>query len=313
MNTNDFARVQGTVRILFGLICLINLLLHLDPSYGNGFSASMNHAANAAGQPGWLSGWVAAVTAVIEAIGPKTAVGFMLVLEAILAASLLTGVGTGAFAWLGVAYNLFLWTTLGGLGGPYTLSPTDPGTAIVYALAFLVIWLTRAGDGLSLARRAVSGPPAGWRLRAGLLLFAALWGFDAYWKWHPAFLGHAEGFLVAAQAGQPAWISAWISLLIDTIRVVGASRFGFIVALTESFIALGLLLGVWRRGAWLAWTLWGGFLYSILLWSSAEGLGGPYGAGFTGNRGDVLGTANIYAMIFVMLWTAARRESMHRA
>ena len=41
-----------------------------------------------------------------------------------------------------------------------------------------------------------------------------------------------------------------------------------------------------------------GLLYSFGLWTTAEGWGGPYGTGFTGNKGDVLGTAIIYCLIF---------------
>lgn len=48
----------------------------------------------------------------------------------------------------------------------------------------------------------------------------------------------------------------------------------------------------------------GGLVYSLLLWSTAEGFGGPYGPGFTGNRGDVLGTAIVYAVLFAFLLAA---------
>ena len=52
-----------------------------------------------------------------------------------------------------------------------------------------------------------------------------------------------------------------------------------------------------------------GAFYSLVLWSTAEGMGGPYGAGFTGNKGDVLGTANVYAVVFLLL-IAARAERL---
>jgi hypothetical protein len=47
-------------------------------------------------------------------------------------------------------------------------------------------------------------------------------------------------------------------------------------------------------------------IYSLLLWSTAEGFGGPYGPGYTGNKGDVLGTTTVYAVLFLFLLAAQR-------
>jgi len=103
-------------------------------------------------------------------------------------------------------------------------------------------------------------------------------------------------YLVKSQRGQPAWIVAYIQFFIDIIRAVGPLAFGLFAAIVETLIALSLLL---KRGLRVMLPL--GFVYSLVLWTTAEEWGGPYGPGFTGNRGDILGTANIYCLIFLYL------------
>jgi len=44
-----------------------------------------------------------------------------------------------------------------------------------------------------------------------------------------------------------------------------------------------------------------GFAYSFGVWTTAEGWGAPYLPGSTANKGDVLGTTNIYMIAFLFL------------
>lgn len=59
--------------------------------------------------------------------------------------------------------------------------------------------------------------------------------------------------------------------------------------LIETAIAIGLLLGLARR-----LTYFGGALFSLLIWSTAEGFGGPYTLGATN-----IGPALVYALVFL--------------
>lgn len=291
----------GFARLLFAAVCVVNLLLHLDPAYAQRF-VPMMAADWAPGQAGWIAAYGHAMAQAVLAIGVKPLVYVMVALEALLAFSLLTGWQLHRLAWVGIVYNLWLWSTVGGFGGPYTAGATDPGTAIVYALAFGLILLTHGWRPLASFRHGPVTAPAEWKFTLARVLFGLLWAFDAYWKWQPAFLHGAGSYLAQSIAGQPHWIAAYIGFVLHVIEQVGVERFAVFAALAESALALSLLTGVLID---LAMPL--GVLYCLALWSTAEGMGGPYGAGYTGNKGDVLGTASIYAIVFLLL-IAARAE-----
>ena len=293
----------GLARLLFGAVCLVNVVLHLDPVYRAGF-LHMMAADWVPGQPAWLAAYGHAMAALVGGIGVGAVVYASVALELLLAFSLLSGWQLHRLAWVGLVYNLWLWSTIGGLGGPYTAGATDPGTAIAYALAFALVLLTHGLRPLAAFRHGPVEAPAEWKFVLARVLFGLLWAFDAYWKWQPAFLHGAGTYLAGSIAGQPHWIAVYIGFVLHLIQRVGVENFALFAALAESALALSLITGVLID---LAMPL--GVLYSLVLWSTAEGMGGPYGAGFTGNKGDVLGTASIYAIVFLLL-IAARAERL---
>jgi uncharacterized membrane protein YphA (DoxX/SURF4 family) len=295
--TKGFSRQQafGLFRIFFGLIWVLNTWFQANSAYINHlFLKSFNAGIN--GQPEWMASYTQTIINAFQFMGaPRVAMATVLI-DALLAFSLLTGVWVRFSAWVGIAYNLFMWTTVGGMGGPYTQGATDPGTAIVYALAFVFVLLTRSWERLSFAGGGESTDSSGRFYGFGRFLFGLLWAFDAFWKWQPYFLQHAVSYLVQSQEGQPAWIVAYIQFFIDLINAAGPLAFGLFAAAVETLIAASLLF---NRG--LSFMVPIGFLYSFVLWTTAEGWGGPYGPGFTGNRGDILGTVIIYCFIFLYL------------
>ncbi len=158
------ATAIGLARLLFGAICLANALLHLAPAYQAHFLASL--AADwIPGQPAWLAAWGHAQARLITQLGVDHVVTAMVIIELLLAFSLLTGAWLHRLAWLGIAYNLWLWSSVGGLGGPYSVGATDPGTAIVYVLAFALVQLTHAWRPLSVFRHGSVLAPESWKLR----------------------------------------------------------------------------------------------------------------------------------------------------
>ncbi|WP_298150929.1 MULTISPECIES: hypothetical protein [Metallibacterium] len=302
-NRNRVEWALGLSRLLFGAMCLVNVALHLDPAYRTHFLA-MFGADWVPGQPAWLVAYGHAMAALVGGIGVGLFVYASVALEALLAFSLLSGWQLHRLAWVGLVYNLWLWSTVGGLGGPYTAGATDPGTAIAYALVFALILLTHGWRPLAAFRHGPVDAPAQWKFTLARVLFGLLWAFDTWWKWQPAFLHGAGTYLAGSIAGQPHWIAVYIGFVLHVIQRVGTENFAIFAALAESALALSLLTGVLID---LAMPL--GVLYSLVLWSTAEGMGGPYGAGFTGNKGDVLGTANVYAVVFLLL-IAARAERL---
>ncbi|GEM_PF-3590388 len=122
-------------------------------------------------------------------------------------------------------------------------------------------------------------------VRAAFGIFVAS---DAYLKWQPGFAAHYAGYLQNAANGQPPWLGPWFHFWIQLV----APRVGFFVLATrliETALAIGLLLGIARRLTYIA-----GALFSLLIWSTAEGFGGPYTSGATN-----LGSTLLYALVFV--------------
>lgn len=285
----------GLLRVLFGSVWILNTWFQANSAYINDlFLKSFD--AGIKGQPEWLANYTRSVMGAIQAVGAARVALATVVVDGLLAVSLLTGIGLRFFASVGIAYNLFMWSTVGGMGGPYTRGATDPGTAIVYALAFVFVLITRSWARLSLSPGRGAVAPSGRFYFLGRLLFGLLWAFDACWKWQPYFLHNGVNSLVQSQQGQPAWIVDYIQFFINIIHTVGPLAFGLFAAIVETLIAASLLL---NKG--LMFMLPIGAVYSFGLWTTAEGWGGPYGPGFTGNRGDILGTAIIYCLVFLYL------------
>lgn len=132
---------------------------------------------------------------------------------------------------------------------------------------------------------------AAWLLVAAAGLraaFGVVVAIDAALKWRPGFAAHYVGYLQNAANGQPPWLMPWFNLWLHIV-VPNARFFISATRLIETAIAIGLLLGFARRVTYLV-----GAIFSLLIWSTAEGFGGPYTAGATN-----LGPALVYALVFV--------------
>lgn len=123
------------------------------------------------------------------------------------------------------------------------------------------------------------------------IAFGAVWAIDALFKWQPAFINNFTSYLQEGFAGQGHFVQAWIGFWIHTVNV-DPHAFAIAVALAETAIAIGLLLGLLTRVA-----LVGGILMALAIWTTAEGFGGPYVPGATD-----IGAAIIYVIVFIALW-----------
>lgn len=123
------------------------------------------------------------------------------------------------------------------------------------------------------------------------ILFGFVWAIDAYFKWQPAFINNFTDYLMEGVQGQGPLVQGWINLWVHTVGV-NPHLFAIIVALGETAIALGLLFGLLTKVA-----MFGGIALAFVIWSTAEGFGGPYVAGSTD-----IGAAIIYVIVFLALW-----------
>lgn len=123
------------------------------------------------------------------------------------------------------------------------------------------------------------------------ILFGLVWLVDAWFKWQPSFTNQFADYLTGALEGRSAAVQTWINFWINIVNV-DPHVFAHIVAISETAIALGLLFG-----AFSILTNIGGALLALVIWSTAEGFGGPYQAGSTD-----IGSAVIYALVFAGLF-----------
>jgi len=123
------------------------------------------------------------------------------------------------------------------------------------------------------------------------IAFGFVWAIDAWFKWQPAFQNGFVNQVSAMLPGQPHWVAVWIQWWVSIVSV-DPHLFALIVALGETAIAIGLIFGLYTRTA-----LVGAILLSLIIWSVAEGFGGPYTPGVTD-----IGTGIIYVFVLVALW-----------
>ena len=135
-----------------------------------------------------------------------------------------------------------------------------------------------------------------WLIGIGVLriVFGAVWGIDAWFKWQPDFVNNFSSYLSGAQEGQPLLIHHWIGLWVKTVGI-DPTVFAYAVAVGETAIALALILGVLTN-----LTAVVGALMALVIWSTAEGFGRPYQAGSTD-----IGAAVIYVLVFAGLFLSS--------
>jgi uncharacterized membrane protein YphA (DoxX/SURF4 family) len=112
--------------------------------------------------------------------------------------------------------------------------------------------------------------------------------------WQPDFINNFTSYLTGAQDGQPAFVKGWINFWINIVKV-DPHVFAHGVAVAETLIAVALIFGVVGN-----LTNIGGILLTVVIWTTAEGFGGPYAPG----SADI-GSAIIYALVFVGLFLSS--------
>lgn len=120
--------------------------------------------------------------------------------------------------------------------------------------------------------------------------FGLIWAINAFLTWRPEFAAHYVGYLQNAALGQPKWLLPWFNMWIGLVTPA-AGIFIWLTRIIETLIAIGLLFGLARK-----WTFIVGGLFSLLIWSTAEGFGGPYATGVAN-----LGPALVYVLLFAAL------------
>jgi len=129
-----------------------------------------------------------------------------------------------------------------------------------------------------------------WPKDALRITFGVIWLIDATLKWLPGFRAGYMSTIMGAARGQPGWLQPWFNFWIR-FQHPDAMFLAYLVAAVETLIALALIVGFARKLTYLS-----AIVFSLLIWATAEGFGGPY----TSGASDI-GTAVIYAVVFAGL------------
>jgi len=131
-----------------------------------------------------------------------------------------------------------------------------------------------------------------WPKDALRIAFGVIWLIDATLKWLPGFRAGYMSTIMGEAQSQPGWLQPWFHFWIR-FQHPDAMFLAYLVAVVETLIALALIAGVARKLTYIS-----AIVFSLLIWATAEGFGGPYTAG----AADI-GTAVIYAVVFAGLLT----------
>jgi uncharacterized membrane protein YphA (DoxX/SURF4 family) len=134
----------------------------------------------------------------------------------------------------------------------------------------------------------------GWGATILRLVFGVVWTINAVLKWLPGYRSAYLSQLKAVAQGQPNFLHGWFHFWI-TLQSGAPSFWSDLTGVTETALALVLLLGVARRPGYLI-----GAGYMLLVWAVGEGFGGPYVSGSTD-----LGTGIVYTLLFLTLFVVS--------
>ena len=122
------------------------------------------------------------------------------------------------------------------------------------------------------------------------IAFGVIWLIDATLKWLPGFRSSYMSVIMSEAQGQPGWLRPWFDFWIR-FQHPDAMFLAYLAAVIETLIAVALIIGFARKLTYIS-----AIAFSLLIWGTAEGFGGPY----TSGASDI-GTAIIYAVVFAGL------------
>ncbi len=127
----------ATLRIIFGLMWAINAIFKWQPAFRDGFLDQIKSAAD--GQPAWLHGWFSFWTQLLSH-NPHVFAVLVTIVESLIAIALIFGIARRATYLSAAVFSLLIWGVAEGFGGPYSVSSTDIGTGIIYAVVFFSLY-----------------------------------------------------------------------------------------------------------------------------------------------------------------------------
>ena len=133
----DLSKRVATLRIVFGVIWLIDAGLKMNSTFIHEFQGDFTEGA--AGQPGWLKWWFD-FWADVTGSNPHAFAYGTIVVELLIGFGLVLGLARRIGYIGGFIFSIAIWAIPEGLGGPYSMSSTDINQGIIYALVFAALY-----------------------------------------------------------------------------------------------------------------------------------------------------------------------------
>jgi thiosulfate dehydrogenase [quinone] large subunit len=137
----------AVLRIIFGFVWLIDAYFKWQPAFQTNFVSYVTGGLD--GQPIWIQTWIHLWISIIG-VNPYLFAMLTAIAETGIALSLILGIFTRPFIYLGILFAFVIWTTAESFGGPYKPGSTDIGAAIIYVLVFVSLLLGQSWKSLSL-------------------------------------------------------------------------------------------------------------------------------------------------------------------
>src|SRR5262249_9190522 len=123
---------------------------------------------------------------------------------------------------------------------------------------------------IKMAQTAASGRCApAWPKDVLRITFGVIWLIDATLKWLPGFRATYMSVIMGEAQGQPGWLQPWFHFWIN-VQHPDATFMAYLAAVIETLIAIALIIGFARKLTYIS-----AIAFSLLIWGTAEGFGGP--------------------------------------
>ena len=142
----NMAGYKVIMRVLFGVVWLVDAGLKWQPAFFNGFESMIQ--SSMIQQPSWMMPWFHFWINVTSS-DPYLFALFIALAETLIAFAILFGFMRKIVYILGAIFSFFIWSIPEGFGGFYIYGATDVGTSIIYVLVFLMLILINGAFGSS--------------------------------------------------------------------------------------------------------------------------------------------------------------------
>ncbi len=136
-NKLTLSKRLAALRISFGLIWCVDAALKFQPAFYKGLLNFL--MSKDLGEPTWLNGWFHFWYKLV-AVNPSLFAFLILILEVLIAVSLIFGIARRLIYLISIPFCLLIWAVGEAFGGPYVAGTTDINAGLIYVLVFLFLY-----------------------------------------------------------------------------------------------------------------------------------------------------------------------------